>query len=32
MEEWVDFYERVLGMTEMIHFDDKDDLAPSTRR
>ena len=24
MEEWVRFYERVFGMTEMIHFSDKD--------
>jgi 4-hydroxyphenylpyruvate dioxygenase len=24
MEEWVEFYERVFGMTEMIHFSDED--------
>jgi 4-hydroxyphenylpyruvate dioxygenase len=24
MDEWVGFYERVFGMTEMIHFSDKD--------
>jgi 4-hydroxyphenylpyruvate dioxygenase len=24
MEEWVSFYERVFGMTEMIHFSDED--------
>src|SRR5206468_10545589 len=24
MEEWVGFYERVFGMTEMIHFSDRD--------
>jgi 4-hydroxyphenylpyruvate dioxygenase len=24
MEHWVDFYERVFGMTEMIHFSDED--------
>jgi 4-hydroxyphenylpyruvate dioxygenase len=24
MQEWVEFYERVFGMTEMIHFTDKD--------
>ena len=24
MEHWVDFYERVFGMTEMIHFSDDD--------
>jgi len=24
MNEWVEFYERVFGMTEMIHFSDKD--------
>jgi 4-hydroxyphenylpyruvate dioxygenase len=24
MEEWVSYYERVLGFTEMIHFSDKD--------
>src|SRR5581483_3669300 len=24
MNEWVEFYERVFGMTEMIHFTDKD--------
>ena len=24
MEHWVEFYERVFGMTEMIHFSDKD--------
>src|SRR3954471_5496901 len=24
MEEWVDYYERVFGMREMIHFSDKD--------
>jgi 4-hydroxyphenylpyruvate dioxygenase len=24
MEEWVHFYERVFGMTEMIHFSDED--------
>ena len=23
MEEWVHYYERVFGMTEMIHFSDK---------
>ena len=24
MDEWVEFYERVFGMTEMIHFSDED--------
>src|SRR5205085_9752920 len=24
MEEWVRFYERVLGFTQLVHFDDKD--------
>src|SRR2546429_4594037 len=24
MEKWVEFYERVFGMTEMIHFSDDD--------
>ena len=24
MDEWVHFYERVMGFTQLVHFDDKD--------